>query len=154
MSGYLSGLSQNLKLFQGFDDWKIEWLFHIRYCVNFKFRNLPYSCMKNDSDLDTVRRFPFKNRQDSDASVFRCLPSPTAKSIDGQPQVHLPTTMTSSTCEAYCRASGLPLAISHSSRDRSSLLSALCSGRMNLDMTSSNRAICLQIFKSFSESID
>jgi len=51
-------------LFQRLDTWKIKWSFHIWYRVNLKFRNLPFSCMKNESYGYTFGCFAFKIRQD------------------------------------------------------------------------------------------
>ena len=71
---------------------------------------------------------PTKSARIFDGAVFRCSWSRSAKSIVGQPQLHVPTTLSSGTCEENCLASALPLDMSHSRRVRSSRVSGLRSG--------------------------
>jgi hypothetical protein len=84
---------------------------------------------------------PTKSAKMIDGAVFRCSRSPSAKSIVGQPHVHLPTTFTSAICERYALASGLPWANSHWSSFRSFSVSGRRSGRMKPDFFASGRSI-------------
>jgi hypothetical protein len=53
------------ELFERFDSWKIEWSLPVRYCINFKLRNLSFSSVKNDAYLDTFGSFPYKIGQNN-----------------------------------------------------------------------------------------
>jgi hypothetical protein len=58
-----TGADKLSELFERFDARKIEWPLPIRYCVNFKLRNLPFTGMNNDAYLDTLRSPSYEVRQ-------------------------------------------------------------------------------------------
>jgi hypothetical protein len=105
----------------------------------------PKSPLHGREQLRPPRRpqefFPRKSAKMIDGAVFRCSRSPSAKSMVGQPHVHLPTTFTFAICERYGLASGLQLISSHSSSFRSPSVSGRRSGRMKLDTLGSCRII-------------
>src|SRR5262249_52499382 len=79
---------------------------------------------------------PSKSARISEGPVVRSVLPASAKSRDGHPHVHRPTTPILEACEEYRWASGLPFAMSQSRRVLSSVVRGRCSGSVKDDIPS------------------